>query len=383
MSIKDNKIEYIDFDLSLVFGSFIKSLEKRIEFSFDEFEKKEIVANIEDNDFIVNTSDTLETFVIEMVYEFGDSIYVKSGDFDMLIDAGQYQDGENVSRMLDEHCTDDVLDVLIATHGHADHTAGFGNGALSTIEKINLIIDYGYNDDNSYAYERLRNDYITKGASYYSAYECVNQIGNASKVYKFSDDLKLEILDTNQYLKPKSSIPSNGNENDYSVVCKLTFKENTYLFTGDLSGDSFTSALKKENIANITVYKAAHHGATTYNSNNQNFINYLNPQICVSSAAIINQDKPTDHSVGEDYVYQHPRALFVRWILNTPIIKNTKAYYFNGTMGTIHITDNGYDLPAVTGLGATRGYNDMYGNKIVNEENKRFYDTYMYQNYYK
>lgn len=381
--IEDNDIDYISFDLSLAFGSFFESLVKTISFEFDEFEKLDLKAKIENESFTVETGENLNAYILEMVYEFGDSIYIKSGDFDMLIDAGQYPDGENVKKMLDEHCTDDTLDVLIATHGHADHTGGFSNGALDTIEKVNLIIDYGYKDDNSYAYERLRDDYISNGAFYASAYDCVNMLGDASKIYKFSDDLSLEVLNTNQYLKTGSYMPNDGNENDYSVVCKLTFKNNTYLFTGDLSGDKFTSALKEENLSNITVYKAAHHGATTYNSNNQTFLNYLNPQICVSSAAIINQDKPTDHSAYGEIVYQHPRPLFVRWILNTPTIKNTKAYYFNGTMGTIKIVDNGVDLPIVNGLGATRGYNDASGNKITNEENKKFYDTYMYQNYYK
>ncbi len=380
---KDNDIDYISLDLSMVFGSYFKYLRKSISIILDEFEKKNLKADIENKDFLVETSNVLDTYVLEMVYEFGDSIYIKSGDFDMLIDAGQYPDGENVKKMLDEHCTDDTLDVLIATHGHADHTGGFSNGALDTIEKVNLIIDYGYKDDNSYAYEKLRDDYISKGAFYASAYDCINLLGKASKIYRFSDDLTLEVLNTDQYLKTGSYMPSDGNENDYSVVCKLTFKGHTYLYTGDLSGDKFTDALKKEEISKVTVYKAAHHGATTYNSNNQTFLNYLNPQICVSSAAIINQDKPTDHSAYEEIVYQHPRPLFVRWILNSPSIKETKAYYFNGTMGTIHLSDDGTKYPQVTGLGATRGYNDASGNKITNEENKKFYDTYMYQNYYK
>lgn len=379
----DDKIESIELDLSLIFGSFYKKLNKTITLSFEEFEKKELISNVINEEFLITTADDLQTFVIEMIYEFGDSIYIKSGEFDMLIDSGQYQDGPNVSAILDKYCIDDVLDVLIATHGHADHLGGFANGALSTINEINLIIDYGYADDNCYEYENIRKNYINGGTKYYSAYECVNQTNGASKTYKFSNDLSLEILNTQQYLKPGADIPKDGNENDYSVVCKLNFKDNSYLFTGDLSGDKFTQALKNENIQNITVYKAAHHGATTYNSNNQEFLNYINPEICVSSAAIINQDMPADHSYNNEIVYQHPRPAFVRWILNTPKIKSSKAYYFNGTMGTIHITDNGHDIPNVIGLGATRGYNDASKFKVTNEANKKFYDTYMYQNYYK
>ena len=383
LQIENDKIKELHFDLSLVYSSYYKSVNKTITFSEEEFIKQEINVSLDNSKYLVNTGQTLDTYIIEMVYQYGDSIYVKSGDFDMLIDAGQYQDGINVNNVLAEYCEDKILDVLIGTHGHADHLGGFNNGALNSIEKVSLIIDYGYKDYGSSGFNNAKNKYINLGADYYSAYDCVYQINGALKKYKFSEDLSLEILNTNQYLETNSNAPSDGNENDYSVVCKLTFKNNTYLFTGDLSGDKFTSALKKEDVKDITVYKAAHHGANTHSSNNQAFLNYINPQICVSSAAIINQDSPHDYSINGEVMYQHPRPMFVRWILNTPIISKTKAYYFNGTMGTIHIEDNGIDLPSVTGLGPTRGYNDMYGTKILNENNLKFYDTYMYQNYYR
>lgn len=388
ITFEESQIISIQFDLSLVFGSYFSELKRTITFREEIFEKEsiEIADPAEEMKYAVKTGSTLDTYVIEMIQEFGDAIYIKSGDFDMLIDAGQYQDGPNVNKILQTYCTDNTLDVLIGTHGHADHLAGFGNGALDSVNKINLIIDFGYIDNNCVDYKEVRDTFIAKGADYYSAYECVRYQNGASKKYTFSEDLSLEVLDTGQYAQRNQKLTSEqyGAENDFSVVVKLTFGENTYLYTGDLAGElknNFTSALKQEDIADMTVYKAAHHGASSHGSNNTEFINYVNPKICVSSAAIIDSDYPYDHTVNSQISYQHPRPAFVRWILNTPTIKTTKQYYFNGTMGTIHLTDDGIHLPAVEGLGATKGYS-INGNRITGEQNKKFTDTKMYQSYY-
>lgn len=388
IEIENNRIASLQFDLSLVFGSYFTELKRTVTFSEETFDRESIeTANpAEDTDYSVETGNTLETYVVEMIQEYGDAIYIKTGNFDMLIDAGQYQDGPNVRKILETYCTDNTLEVLIGTHGHADHLAGFGNGALDSINNVNLIIDFGYTDNNCADYKEVRDSFIAKGAEYYSAYECVRYQNGASKKYNFSEDLSLEVLDTGQYAQPNQRLTSAeyGAENDFSVVVKLTFKENTYLYTGDLAGElggNFTTALKQEDIANMTVYKAAHHGASTYGSNNTEFINYINPQICVSSAAIIDSDYPYDHTVNSQITYQHPRPAFVRWILNTPTIKTTKQYYFNGTMGTIRLTDDGVHLPAVEGLGATKGYS-VNGSRITGEQNKKFTDTRMYQSFY-
>ena len=157
-------------------------------------------------EYRVNTSSTLDTYVIEMVKQFGDSIYIKSGDFDMLIDAGQYEDGVNVNSMLKAYCTDSKLDVLIATHGHADHLGGFEGGALDSIENIGLIIDFGYIDNGCRGYQNERKKYLNLGADYFSAYDCVNGLNNSSSTFIFSDDLKLDVINTNQYAKTNKAL---------------------------------------------------------------------------------------------------------------------------------------------------------------------------------
>lgn len=135
--------------------------------------------------------------------------------------------------------------------------------------------------------------------------------------------------------------------------------------------------LYKENIKNVTVYKAAHHGAVSHNTNTSEFLNYINPSICLISAAIVDSYNP--HSPQNvDNSYQHPSNGFINRIYNVESIKKSKNVYFNGTMGTIHLMDNGIDLPNVFGLGANKGY---YINnvKITGEDNLKFSDTMFYK----
>lgn len=373
LDIDNNEISKITIDASYIFGSFYSNVIREITISYDEFDKKTFDLS-SGNKYYTNVGDTLETYVQEMIYKYGDSIYIKSGDFDMLIDAGQTEDGENVNRLLEEKCTDHKLEVLIATHGHQDHLGGFTTGALNSITNVGLIIDYGYTGGSAdYGYERYR-DYFS-GCDYYSAYDCVNLLNGASKIFKFSDDLSLEVLNTGAYQEKNSNLHSNcTDENEHSVVVKLLYKEHSYLYTGDISGN-YESYLEEEDIKNMTVYKAAHHGSQTHNSNSQSFMNYVNPEIAVVSAAIVNSDNILDNDQA------HPSRGFVNRILNTQKIKLSRNLYYNGTMGTIHLVDDGVNSIDVTGLGAKKGYS-IKGTRITGEENKRFVETQFYDTKY-
>ena len=75
----------------------------------------------------------------------------------------------------------------------------------------------------------------------------------------------------------------------------------------------------------------------------------------------------------------HPTKSFVSRILRTEYIKQTKNLYFNGTMGTIHLVDDGINLPTVTGFGAKKGYY-FNGELVTGEDNNKFVDTIFYQN---
>ena len=279
------------------------------------------------------------------------------------------QNGYNVSLVLNTRKEASTVQITknnkyCGTLKEAMGVNGFKNGALDDVKSINLIIDYGYISYQTY-YESKREAFNN---DYYCAYDCINGLYGASKKYIISEDLSFEILDTSQYLPRNSEIADSDNANDFSVVFRLDFKNNSYLYTGDIAGDYYEKNLtEKENVKNITVYKAAHHGAVSYKSNTQSFLNFVNPQICVVSAALT-----------ADPINQwHPTKDFVRRVLNTPNISKSKNLYYNGTMGTIHISDNGIDLPTVTGFGAKKQYK-YNGSFVTGENNLKFVDTKLY-----
>ena len=104
----------------------------------------------------------------------------KKGNVEILIDSGYEYDGQFVNKVITQYCTDGRLDVLMATHSDGDHIDGLAK-ALSTVENISLMVDYGgLGGGNVLA---ARNKYTAKGMQYHSAYDCVNKLNGATDVY--------------------------------------------------------------------------------------------------------------------------------------------------------------------------------------------------------
>ena len=161
----------------------------------------------------------LEIYFIEVRQMYADAIYIRKGNVDILIDSGEAFDGKYVNQILKEKMRDNRLDLLIASHSDSDHIAGMEN-ALKDIELVSTIIDYGGAQSGSFA--RIRQSYIDKGASYHTAYDCVNYNNGITDKYYLTDEFTLDILDTGNYLQNSdTSSASNG----HSVACLFTYKD--------------------------------------------------------------------------------------------------------------------------------------------------------------
>lgn len=256
----------------------------------------------------------------------GDSVYIKAGKTDILIDAGsKYTSAETIKSYVDTYCTDGKLEYVIATHNHTDHVAGFAGNSSSSAKNfkgevvgktglfyyydIGTLIDFNYAEAKKTGgspeqllnkeqvssdfgsstlygkYLRAREYAISQGTNYYTAGECFNSENGASRVYKLSENITLEILYNYYYFN------SGTNQNDYSVCSMLTYGDKHFMFTGDLELDGeermaayYDGSTPEKTLPHVDLFKAGHHGSNT--SSNECLLEKITPDIvCVCCCA--------------------------------------------------------------------------------------------------
>lgn len=282
--------------------------------SYDEDEICEICGF--DKNFFGTENDVKEAefsiHVIDLGKNAGDSIYIKAGDNDILIDAGSTAASSTlICEYLSNYVTDGKLEYVIATHADQDHIAAFAgsgnprNGVLYKFEVDTLIhFDYVKKDKEANAskpstvyggFVEAVNYLRENGTDVYTASQCYNEEDGAQRQYWLDAEhtLSMNIL-YNYYYEHQSS-----DENNHSVVTLFTKETQTgnfnYLFTGDLEEDgekrivdyySNTSNSKSEYdiLPEVDFYKAGHHGSGT--SSTAKLLDVIKPKyIAVSCCA--------------------------------------------------------------------------------------------------
>lgn len=216
----------------------------------------------------------------------GDSIYIKAGDSDILIDAGSTTGSVNtIKNYIDNYVTDGTLEFVIITHADYDHVVGFSkeNGSIFDLYVCETIIDFPLTESgtatyNSYLSERQAE--ISAGANHYTALECYNNENGAQRFYDLSGDgnVKMEIL-YNYYYENDAA-----NENDYSVCVMFHHGSKKFLFTGDLEEDGEECLAQKYDFSQVELFKAGHHGSE--NASTEILLKEIKPKIIVVSCVL-------------------------------------------------------------------------------------------------
>lgn len=262
---------------------------------------------------ITNNIGTTPNGVLEISYldvGQGDSAYIKVNDFDILIDAGPRSDTDKLMEQLKEKNIDD-FEIVIATHPHEDHIGGMTKvfdeydvesfympKATSTTKTFENMI-------NAVKNEGLKVQVIKEGTS-----------------FDLGEGAKIEVYSPTQ--------DSYDNLNNYSPIMKLTYGNNTFIFTGDAEKEVEKEVLEKySNNLKADVIKFGHHGSST--SSSEEFMEAISPKYGIISC-------------GADNSYGHPH----REILDVINKMDIKAYRTD-KQGEITITSDGNEIDIKTG----------------------------------
>ncbi|MGB3366428.1 MAG: MBL fold metallo-hydrolase [Acidaminobacteraceae bacterium] len=248
--------------------------------------------NVEDEVVVVGSnylndlSKKLEIHVIDVGQ--GDSLLIKKGALEILIDAGPNEEGIKVVEYLKGNFVKEI-DLVISTHPHEDHIGGM-DIVLDNIP-VKRIIDSGDTLDTK-TYRDYMNAVKRSGAEL---------IFDNNIVYDYGD-VKVQIIELGDNYK---------NTNENSVVSVISYNGKNILAAGDLEEDledELTQILRAKNI-NIDVYKASHHGSKT--SNSKELLDYMKPEVILISA-------------GEGNKYKHPnRDAMEVFLANTSRVYST------------------------------------------------------------
>lgn len=337
----------------------------------------------------------IEVYFIEMQHIYADSIFIKKGNVEVLIDAGYEYDGTYVNKVLTQYCADDRLDLFMVSHSDGDHVDGIAK-ALETVDNISLMIDYGGAGTGNVLATRTK--YIPKGMTYHSAYDCVNKLNGASDVYYLTEDFYFEVLNTGSYITKDET--SAGNAESLAVI--FYYKNFSFFTAGDITTATEAQLLQNEDLPEVTLYKASHHGS--HGSNSQELLDVLNPKAVAISAARANQYQMTPTGPQEGNTYNlngasgHPAAEAIERIYKAPNISQNLNVYWNAVNGTMKFTSYGRNDFTFTGSTTWKGYYDLtltdgvavwnatkqdFENKVTGEENYKLHQTkvFVFRNY--
>lgn len=198
----------------------------------------------------------------------------------MLTDGGERNQSQTILDTLEEHGISQ-LDVMVATHPHADHIGGL----IGVINEIPVGTVY---DSGQVHTTRTFEDFL-------NAID-LHQISLAT--LRDGDTINLDASVSLEVLNPPVSLPEGAHNaqefNNNSVVIKLTYGEFTAIFPGDIEQEA--ESVLAEGDIDVDVMLASHHG-----SGGSSMLPYLNaatPEVVVVYAG-----------AGNPYGHPHQDAL--------------------------------------------------------------------------
>ena len=232
----------------------------------------------------------------------GDSIYIKAGETDILVDAGSRKNSATTIKdylfdkesELHGYIEDNKLEYVIVTHADQDHIAAFvGSDGIFKDDniKVETIIEFPKTNKTTDLYKEYRaavDNLEANGTKRYTALECYNNENGASRVIELAVGIEIEIL-YNYYYEHETD-----NENNYSVCFMLRRGDEQFLFTGDLENEGKAEEYLVQNneLGEVYLYKLGHHGSKT--SSSEALLSVIKPKVAVATCVAFTTEYTDD-----------------------------------------------------------------------------------------
>ncbi len=292
----------------------------------------------------VYVSGELEIHFLELGnYYTGDCTFINVGNTEVLIDAGSRKDSvDNIYDYVNPLVEDGKIEFIIVTHAHQDHYAGFcAQDSLFNKFEIGTIIDFattaeGKTESDLYQeYQRELSEAVSNGANHYTAKQCVDESDGAKKIYDLSPSISMTILETCFYTDG-----DDDNENNNSVCTLISQGARHFLFTGDLDLEGEESLADLNDLPEVEIYKAGHHGSGT--SSNECLLAEISPErvgVCCCAGSDEYTDTKANQFPSQEFINRI--APYTDKVYVTTLAVDLEANTFTSMNGNIKFTSKG------------------------------------------
>lgn len=290
--------------ITLIGGKYDSNLLENLKGSLESESLEDVEKNNDNSTQKTETSKVDGNLIVDFIdVGQGDSILIRQGDHAMLIDGGTSECKDDLLNFLKSENIQ-KFDYIVGTHPHEDH-----------IGSLDDVI-------NAYDFDTILFPKVTTTTKTFE--NLVNAVKNKNKKFTTPVSGNEYTLGDAKFKILAPSSDSYQSLNNYSIVIKLTYGENTFMFTGDAETLSETEMLNSFDDLTADVLKIGHHGSTT--STSKKFLNAVNPKYAVIS-------------VGKDNTYNHPTKTTMNKLeeLKIPVYRTDEK-------GTIECVSNGKDI---------------------------------------
>ena len=239
----------------------------------------------------------------------GDCVLIHTDEVNILVDTGEYSCSGKAAEYLKREGIEQI-DLFIATHSDSDHIGDFASVADSTdikeiwFSRFCIKDQSEQNEDEKIFFRTLKEKNIKLTCPETGKY--------------YFGELSLEIIAPTEDM---------GSDNDNSIVFRITYKQKSFLFTGDAGKKTEQQLLKSGKDISCDVLKVGHHGSK--GSTTSAFLQAASPACAVISA-------------GDDNIY----------LPNRDIVDRLQDFgceiYRTDTDGCIIIATDGKELTVFT-----------------------------------